>query len=47
MWIGNLQIAGGIAEAYYGVPDELRKECINRLPKDMLEVLMRFEREKA
>ena len=39
-------IAGGIAEAYYGVPDELRKECINRLPKDMAEVLLVFEKRR-
>ena len=39
-------IAGGIAEAYYGVPDELRKECINRLPKDMAEVLLDFEKRR-
>ena len=32
-------IAGAIAEAFYGVPDTLRKECEDRLPSDMLEVL--------
>ena len=36
-------IAGGIAEAFYGVPEELRAECRKRLPEDMLEVLDRFE----
>ena len=36
-------IAGSIAEAFYGVPDELREECRKRLPKDMLAVLDRFE----
>ena len=36
-------IAGSIAEAFYGVPDELKAECRNRLPEDMLEVLDRFE----
>ncbi len=35
-------IAGGIAEAFYGVPDALAEECRNRLPADMLEVLDRF-----
>ncbi|MCR5781778.1 MAG: ADP-ribosylglycohydrolase family protein [Clostridia bacterium] len=35
-------IAGGIAEAFYGVPDELKTECRNRLPDDMLQVLDRF-----
>ena len=27
-------IAGGMAEAYYGVPDDLKQECIKRIPKD-------------
>jgi len=35
-------IAGSIAEAFYGVPDALRKECKNRLPADMLAVLKDF-----
>ena len=35
-------IAGSIAEAYYGVSDELKKECENRLPVDMLEVLLQM-----
>ena len=39
-------IAGGIAEAYYGVPDAMKKECIKRLPKDMTKVLRKFEKEK-
>ena len=36
-------IAGGIAEAFYGVPDALRQACIARLPKDMADVLTRFD----
>ena len=36
-------IAGGMAEAFYGVPEELKEECRKRLPGDMLEVLDRFE----
>lgn len=36
-------IAGSIAEAYYGVPDELKEECYNRLPQPLLEVLKEFE----
>ena len=36
-------IAGSIAEAFYGVPDELIRECRKRLPKDMLYVLDRFK----
>ena len=37
-------IAGSIAEAFYGVPDELKAECKNRIKPDMREVLDRFER---
>lgn len=36
-------ISGGIAEAYYGVPDWLRKECRNRLTDDLLVVVDRFD----
>lgn len=36
-------IAGSIAEAFYGVPDEMKLECRNRLQKDMIAVLNRFE----
>ena len=35
-------IAGGVAEAFYGVPEELKAECRARLPQDLLEVLDRF-----
>ena len=35
-------IAGSVAEAFYGVPEELKRECEARLPKDILEVLDRF-----
>ena len=35
-------IAGGIGEAFYGVPDHLKKECEKRLPAEMREVLLRF-----
>ena len=34
-------IAGSIAEAFYGVPEEMKTECRKRLPKDMLEGLMK------
>ena len=37
-------IAGGMAEAFYGVPDELAAECRKRLPADMLALLDRFEK---
>lgn len=36
-------IAGSIAEAYGFVPDDMKAECRNRLPKDILCVLDRFE----
>ena len=36
-------IAGGMAEAMYGVPEELKEECRKRLEPDMVKVLERFE----
>ena len=36
-------IAGAIAEGFYGVPDKLKRECRNRLPQQLLEVLLRFD----
>lgn len=36
-------IAGSIAEGFYGVPDELKEECCNRLPKPLLKVLRQLE----
>ena len=36
-------IAGGMAEAFYGVSEELKLECRKRLEPDMLQVLDRFE----
>jgi ADP-ribosylglycohydrolase len=39
-------IAGGIAEAFYGVPEEMAAECRKRLPADMLAVLDRFTEKK-
>lgn len=35
-------IAGSIAEAYYGVPDELKAKCEARMPSEMKAVLYRF-----
>ena len=35
-------IAGGMAEAFYGVPEEFKEECRKRLSEDILEVLDRF-----
>ena len=39
-------IAGSIAEAYYGIPDELIAECRKRLPDDMRAVVDRFEEKR-
>lgn len=36
-------IAGSIAEAFYGVPEELKEACRKRIPADMREVLARFD----
>lgn len=36
-------IAGGMAEAFYGIPDFIKAECHRRLPADMLMILDRFE----
>ena len=36
-------IAGSIAEGFYGVPEELKEECRNRLPKELCIVLDRFD----
>lgn len=36
-------IAGGMAEGFYGVPEELKKECRKRLPRVLNEVLDRFD----
>lgn len=36
-------IAGSIAEGFYGVPEELKQQCRERLPEDLREVLRRFE----
>lgn len=40
-------IAGGMAEAMYGVPEYLKAECRKRLEPDMVKVLDRFERHLA
>ena len=36
-------IAGSIAEAFYGVPEELKEACRERLPERLLRVLLRFD----
>ena len=37
-------IAGGIAEAFYGIPDFIKSEVRTRLPEDMKAVCERFEK---
>ena len=32
-----------MAEAFYGVPEELKAECRKRLPEDLLAVLQQFD----
>jgi len=36
-------IAGSIAEGFYGIPEILKQECLNRLPEDMRSVLKHFD----
>ena len=36
-------IAGSIAEGFYGVTENLKQECRNRLPEPLLEVLKKFD----
>lgn len=36
-------IAGGIAGAYYGVPDDLRTKALTYLPEDLRDILVEFE----
>ena len=36
-------IAGSIAEGFYGVPEELKQQCRERLPEDLRKVLRRLE----
>ena len=35
-------IAGSIAEAFYGIPDEIVKKALNKLPRDILNVVAIF-----
>ena len=36
-------MAGAIAEAFYGMPEELKRECRDRLPDELREILERAE----
>ena len=37
-------IAGGIAEAYFGMPEKLREEALKRLDAPMMEIYLEFEK---
>ena len=37
-------ITGGVAEAYYGVPDELREQAMSYLTPDLREVILAYEK---
>lgn len=39
-------IAGGMAEAFYGIPEDMKQEVIKRLEPDMLLVLEKFDAER-
>lgn len=36
-------IAGSIAEGFYGVPEDLKQECRNRLPAQLLEIVCQYD----
>ena len=40
-------IAGAIAEAYYGIPDEIMVGLAGRLPESFVDVLKRFDTLKS
>lgn len=35
-------MTGGIAAAYYGIPDKIVRKALDYLPEDMIEVLKKF-----
>ena len=35
-------IAGSLAAAYWGVPQDIHDECLERLPDDMFDILEHF-----
>lgn len=37
-------IAGSIAEGFYGIPADLKRECHNRLPSNLLSILVEFDK---
>ena len=39
-------IAGAMAESYYGIPEELQKDGLKRIPNDFIEVINKFNKAK-
>ena len=37
-------IAGSVAEAFYGVPEELKRECQKRIPEEMYDIIEMFSK---
>lgn len=37
-------ITGAVAEAFYGVPDEIKEKAKNYIPKDLLQIVMELEK---
>lgn len=37
-------IACAMAEAIYGIPEEIQRETVNRLPEELLNILLRFQK---
>ena len=35
-------MTGGIAVAYYGIPDKITRKALDYIPEDMIEVLNKF-----
>ncbi|MBR5409469.1 MAG: ADP-ribosylglycohydrolase family protein [Clostridia bacterium] len=40
-------IAGGVAEAFYGVPAALRAACLRRVPPEFCDVIARFDKARG
>ncbi len=37
-------IAGSMAEAMYGIPENIAQEVVDRMPEELLDVLVRFQK---
>ena len=36
-------ITGGVAEAYYGIPEDIRSRALTYLDERLMDILLRFE----